>query len=64
MPKSYHYSGELLPVLTSLVSVQLARGLSDRDLALAAAFFTTLGDNLALIAVTREESEQTEQAAK
>lgn len=64
MPKSYHYSGELLPVLTSLVSVQLARGLSDRDLALAAAFFTTLGDNLALIAVTREEPEQTEQATK
>lgn len=64
MPKSYPYSGELLPVLTSLVSVQLARGLSDRDLALAAAFFTTLGDNLALIAMTREEPEQTERAAK
>ena len=54
MSKCYRSSGELLPVLTSLLSVQLARGLSDRDLALAAAFFTTLGDNLALIAVTRE----------
>lgn len=64
MSKCYRSSGELLPVLTSLVSVQLARGLSDRDLALVAAFFTTLGDNLALIAVTREEPEQTEQTSK
>ena len=64
MSKCYRSSGELLPVLTSLVSVQLARGLSDRDLALAATFFTTLGDSLALIAETREEPEKSEPAAK
>ena len=58
MPKCQSSSGELLPVLASLVSVQLSRALSNEDLALAAAFFTALGDNLALIAVGRDEPEQ------
>lgn len=59
MSKCHRSSGELLPILASLVSVQLSRSLSDEDLVLTAAFFTALGDNLALIAAGRREPEQT-----
>ena len=58
MSKCHRSSGELLPVLAALVSAQLSRGLSDDDLVLTAAFFTALGDNLALIAAGRREPEQ------
>ena len=59
MSKCHRSSGELLPILASLVSVQLSRGLSDDDLVLTAAFFTALGDNPPLIAAGRREPEQT-----
>lgn len=59
MSKCHRSSGELPPILASLVSVQLSRSLSDEDLVLTAAFFTALGDNLALIAAGRREPEQT-----
>ena len=58
MSKCHRTSGELLPILASLVSVQLSRSLSDEDLVLTAAFFTALGDNLALVAAGRREPEQ------
>ena len=58
MSKCHRSSGELLPILASLVSVQLSRSLSDEDLVLTAAFFTALGDNLALIAAGRREPEK------
>ncbi|MEQ2443578.1 DUF6774 domain-containing protein [Pseudoflavonifractor intestinihominis] len=60
MSKQQGSSGELLPVLASLVSVQLSRALPDQDLALTAAFFTALGDNLALIATGRSQPEQSQ----
>ena len=47
-----NYSGLLL--LTTLLSIQMAQGLNDDDLALLAAFFTVLGDNLALLALRQE----------
>lgn len=48
-----NYSGLLL--LATLLSIQMAQGLNDEDLALLAAFFTVLGDNLALLALRQEE---------
>ena len=59
MSKCHRSSGELPPILAALVSVQLSRSLSDEDLVLTAAFFTALGDNLALIAAGRRKPEQT-----
>ena len=50
--KGQNYSGLLL--LTTLLSIQMAQGLNDDDLALLAAFFTVLGDNLALLALRQE----------
>lgn len=46
-------SGEWLLIASTLVSIQLARGRTEEDLALMAAFFTVLGDSLALMAITR-----------
>ena len=46
-------SGELLLALATLVSIQLAQGRSEDEITLMAAFFTVLGDNLALIAARR-----------
>lgn len=43
-------SGEALTLLGALAAIQLSRGRSTDQLALLAAFFTVLGDNLALIA--------------
>lgn len=42
---------ELLLVLASAVSVELARGRSAGDVEKLAAFFTILGDDLALLAL-------------
>ena len=50
--RGQNYSGLLL--LTTLLSIQMAQGLNDDDLALLAAFFTVLGDNLALLALRQE----------
>ena len=46
-------SGEALLILAALVSLQLAQGRTTDQLDLMAAFFTVLGDNLALIAARR-----------
>ena len=43
-------SGELLLAVAALVSIQMSQGRSTDEIALLAAFFTALGDNLALIA--------------
>lgn len=47
-----NHSGLLL--LSALLSIQMAQELSDDDLALLAAFFTVLGDNLALLALRQD----------
>ena len=46
-------SGEALLVIAALVSFQLAQDRSNDELGVLAAFFTVLGDNLALIAARR-----------
>lgn len=40
-----------LLLLAALVSIQMSQGLTDTQLELLAAFFTVLGDNLALLAL-------------
>lgn len=45
--------GEALIALAALVSFQLSQGRSADELAVLAAFFSVLGDNLALIAARR-----------
>ena len=47
-----NHSGLLL--LSALLSIQMAQELSGDDLALLAAFFTVLGDNLALLALRQD----------
>ena len=46
-------SGEFLLATTTLISLQLASGLTVDELGVLAAFLTTIADNLALIATTR-----------
>lgn len=43
---------DALVLLAALASVQLAKGLTVEQLGLLAAFFTVLGDNLALLALS------------
>lgn len=43
---------DALVLLAALASVQLAQGLTAEQLGLLAAFFTVLGDNLALLALS------------
>lgn len=43
---------DALVLLAALASVQLAKGLTAEQLGLLAAFFTVLGDNLALLALS------------
>lgn len=52
-------SGEFLLATTTLISLQLASGLTVDELGVLAAFLTSIADNLALIATTRvlEKSE-------
>lgn len=42
---------DALLLLAALVSIQMARGLTEDQLGLLAAFFTVLGDDLALLAL-------------
>lgn len=49
--------GECLVVLSAATAAQLAAGRDADELAVWAAFLTTLADNLALIAVQRAEQE-------
>lgn len=44
--------GPTLVLLAAVVSLQLAQGRSAEDLDLMGAFFTVLGDNLALLAAS------------
>lgn len=50
---SNNCSGNNLIALASSFSILIANDLDTEDLAVLAAFFTALGDNLALIATTR-----------
>ncbi len=50
---SNNCSGNNLIALASSLSILIANDLDTEDLAVLAAFFTALGDNLALIATTR-----------
>lgn len=45
------FSGEALVTTAALLAAQVAQGRSEEELSLLAAFFTCLGDNLAMIAV-------------
>ena len=44
-------SSDALVLLAALSSVQLSKGLTAEQVGLLAAFFTSLGDNLALLAL-------------
>lgn len=46
-----------LLLLAALASIQLSRGLTASQIALLAAFFTVLGDNLALLALRTADEE-------
>lgn len=54
---------DALLLLSALVSVQIAKQLTTEEVELLAAFFSVLGDNLALLALcpgpSEESSEQT-----
>ena len=43
-------------LLAALVSIQMSQGLTDTQLELLAAFFTVLGDNLALLALRTSDN--------
>lgn len=49
--------GESLVLVGAAAAIQLAQGRSTAEVDLLAAFFTILGDNLALIAVQRANEE-------
>ena len=57
MAESGGPSGELLVAAAALAAVQLAQGRGTRELDTLAAFFTVLGDNLALLSIRRGEEE-------
>ena len=50
---SNNCSGNNLIALSSSLAILIANDLNTEDLTVLAAFFTALGDNLALIATTR-----------
>ena len=50
---SNNCSGNNLIALASSLAILIANDLNTEDLTVLAAFFTALGDNLALIATTR-----------
>lgn len=50
-PFMNQFSGEGLVTTAALLAAQVAQGRSEEELSLLAAFFTCLGDNLAMIAV-------------
>lgn len=49
-------SGCNLVALASLVSISISEGLSSSEIATLGAFFTTLGDNLALLSINSDSS--------
>ena len=48
------FSNKELVVLASSVSVAISKDLSNEDLIILSAFFTALGDNLALLSLEKE----------
>ena len=50
MGKCGKFDTQQLLLLSALVSLQIAQGLTEEQLSLLAAFFTVLGDNLELLA--------------
>lgn len=53
-------SNDALVLLAALSSIQLSKGLTAEQIGLMAAFFTCLGDNLALLALqSASDGEQT-----
>jgi hypothetical protein len=50
-------NGEFLVLVAALVSIQMAQGRSTDEIDLLAAFFTVLGDNLALISTRRAQQD-------
>lgn len=56
--------GEALVLVAAAVSIQMAQGRSDDELALLAAFFTSLGDNLALIVARRLDAAALQERCK
>lgn len=50
-------NGEFLVLVAALVSIQMAQGRSTDEIDLLAAFFTVLGDNLALIPTRRAQQD-------
>lgn len=50
--------GEQMITLMSAMSFQIAQTTDPEDLGLLAAFFTTLGDQLALLAVAKDKKER------
>lgn len=51
--------GDWVLVAAALVSIQFAKGRTEEELGFLAAFFTLLGDQLALLALGRPSSEET-----
>lgn len=49
-------SGEALVLLSALTAIQLSQGKCAGELGILAAFFTTPGDNLALLALSAPEA--------
>ena len=45
-------SGEALVLLSALTAIQLSQGKSAEEVGVLGAFFTTLGDNVALLALS------------
>lgn len=55
-------NGDWVLIAAALVSIQFAQGRSEEELGFLAAFFTILGDNLALLALTRPNVEAAEES--
>lgn len=49
---------DALLLLASLLSIQLSKGLNAEELAVLSAFFTILGDNLALLSLSADSSSE------
>lgn len=64
MAESSLPNGDWVLVAAALVSIQFARGQSVEYLEFLAAFFTILGDNLALLAITRPSLPETDCAGQ
>lgn len=57
-------TGEAMLAVAALAAIQLTRGRSAQEIGLLAAFFTALGDGIALIAAGREADEAGKSSVK